>query len=327
MVWRHEVKRSLPARIANRVAAMAGVQNQNNKKIQRWIDESDVVISNTITNGDFLHAFDFSKVRLVLSYVHELEIATGFYTNTNDINFVKKITNRYLVPSKAVATHLINNLAIAGDTILQLNYYVPFTGNAGPAVTKTGATFVVGLIGTLDWRKGADILTVMVAYFFKKHPEADLLFVWKGVDKNSIECKRINYELKKLNLGAKLRFETASKEVDDFYQAIDILLLISKEDPYPLVVLEAASYYKPCICFERAGGAPEFVSNDAGDIVPYLDIEGITDAIYSYYTDRSKSVTKGIQAQARYLYLHYNKDLVASQFNAAVQPDARKQPV
>lgn len=321
LIWKYEVNKALPARIVRKATALAGIQNQNNIKIQQWINESDVVFSNTITNGDFFRAFNFSKVRLVLSYIHELEIATGYYTNKEDVSVVKKITNRFLVPSNAVATHLINNLDIAADTILPLNYYVPITRKPGIPTIKNGEAFVVGLIGTLDWRKGADILTVIIADFFRKYPQANVLFVWKGADTNSIECQRIAYELKKLNLSAKLRFEPPSKEVNDFYNAIDILLLVSKEDPYPLVVLEAASNYKPCICFDNAGGAPEFVSNDAGDIVPYLDIGSISNTIYNYYTEPQILRAKGVTAQSKYLSMHCNKDVIATQFSAAVQQE------
>ena len=50
--------------------------------------------------------------------------------------------------------------------------------------------------------------------------------------------------------------------------------MISREDPYPLVCLEAASVGKPIICFADAGGMPEFVEEDCGFVVPYLDIDG-----------------------------------------------------
>ena len=47
----------------------------------------------------------------------------------------------------------------------------------------------------------------------------------------------------------------------------------SREDPFPLVNLEAAFFEKPVLCFEDSGGTPELVENDAGFVVPYLDIE------------------------------------------------------
>ena len=52
----------------------------------------------------------------------------------------------------------------------------------------------------------------------------------------------------------------------------DIHLLPSREDPYPLVVLDAAGFAIPTICFSDAGGTPEFVENDCGYCVAYGDL-------------------------------------------------------
>jgi len=314
LVWKKPGTQNILQRIRRRLNASLQYKNRNQKKIQRWIDESDFVVSNTITNGDFLQAFNFSKVKLVLSYIHELEIATQFFTNKQDVKAVTSVSDHFFVPSRAVALHLMNNLNIPEERVSHLNYYIPLAESAGSSPVNNARTFIVGLIGTLDWRKGADILTVIVKSFFTKYPDADLLFVWKGADKNGIEYERIISELRKLHLFDKVRFDPPSPEVNDFYQSINVLLLISKEDPYPLVVLEAANNFKACICFKDAGGAPEFVKEDAGEVVPYLNIEDLTNRIFTYYNDRNTGIEKGKVAYSRYLALHFNKELILSQF-------------
>lgn len=47
----------------------------------------------------------------------------------------------------------------------------------------------------------------------------------------------------------------------------------------PLVYLEAATAGKPIICFADGGGMPEFVEEDCGIVVPYLDISAIADCM------------------------------------------------
>jgi len=37
--------------------------------------------------------------------------------------------------------------------------------------------------------------------------------------------------------------------------------------------LEAAALGLPVLCFDEAGGMPEFVEQDAGRVVPYLDVD------------------------------------------------------
>jgi len=317
LVWRPSFRPGVFDRAMHKAGRLLKLRTANEKMIQTWIDDSDCIISNTITNGDFLACFDFSKNKKVFSYVHELEMATHWYTNKKDIEAVKAVTRHYLAPSAAVAGHLTGNLQIPPDNISILNYYIPFAGDE-PGTVKKNTKFVVGLVGTLDWRKGADILTVVVSSLFKKNPAPDLQFVWKGADTKSIDCERIVYELHKMGLGNKVRFEPPDKNVAPFYQSIDLLLLLSKEDPYPLVVLEAAGNYKPCICFDKAGGAPEFVGADAGEVIPYLDIELLTEKLLLYYTDRERCIQKGNAAHEKYLAKHFNPALIMSQFNSAL---------
>jgi glycosyltransferase involved in cell wall biosynthesis len=67
----------------------------------------------------------------------------------------------------------------------------------------------------------------------------------------------------------------------DYMAAADVFVLTSREDPYPLVCLEAAALEKPIVCFEGGGGTPEFVEADCGFVVPYLDIIGMADRVIS----------------------------------------------
>jgi len=46
-------------------------------------------------------------------------------------------------------------------------------------------------------------------------------------------------------------------------------------------MLEAAGLGIPTVCFDRAGGAPEFCADGCGVVVPYLDIQVMGEAIRS----------------------------------------------
>ena len=319
LVWQQQAPNSLLKKATARLLKKLKVPDENNRQIQAWLNESDVVISNTITNGDFLKAFNLSAVKLLLTYVHELEVATGFFTTAENVQVVKKTSNRFLVPCNAVQQHLTSNLGIAENNISLLNYYIPFATNNKPVALGSNPVFRAGLVGTLDWRKGADILPLLVAAFYKKYPGINLLFVWKGANKDTVEFERACYELKKLNLLQKVVFDERSAGMDAFYQSVDVLVLLSKEDPYPLVVLEAACNNKPTICFDGAGGAPEFVQDDAGTVVPFLGIELMADTLFAYCSNHQQCIQKGIAANSRYHALHNNKQLIFNQFNSALK--------
>ena len=72
--------------------------------------------------------------------------------------------------------------------------------------------------------------------------------------------------------------------------------MVSREDPFPLVCLETATLGKPVICFADAGGMPEFVENDSGFVVPYLDIEAVAERILELYANPSLREEMGASA-------------------------------
>jgi glycosyltransferase involved in cell wall biosynthesis len=290
-------------------------KNVNQELIQQWINDSDIVVSNTITNGSLLKEFSF-KNKILISYVHELQMSSETFTNENERGFVLEKTNVYGVPSNTVKEFLETEYSINPKRIGKLNYYIPNLHDCDSIATNPdSSTFKVGIIGTLDWRKGAEVLPVIVLDYFNKYTSSKVVFVLMGADQYSDYYKILINYLKKINHLDKVVFKHASRNVKDFYQSIDVLLLCSKEDPYPLVVLEAASLNKPCICFSDAGGAPEFVQNDAGSSVPYLDINKLNNVIYEYYSNKNLCIIKGNIAYRRFMEEHNNEKLVLQQFN------------
>lgn len=75
--------------------------------------------------------------------------------------------------------------------------------------------------------------------------------------------------------------------------------MISREDPYPLVNLEVAALAKPIICFRNSGGSQEFVENDAGFIVSYLDVEKMADKIIYLFNNQNIGIMLGQNAKEK----------------------------
>jgi glycosyltransferase involved in cell wall biosynthesis len=75
--------------------------------------------------------------------------------------------------------------------------------------------------------------------------------------------------------------------------------MCSREDPAPLVVFEAASVGVPTVCFHGAGGAPEFVSDDAGICVTNRDTLMMANAVVRLLETLTLRVTLGKCARQR----------------------------
>ena len=146
--------------------------------------------------------------------------------------------------------------------------------------------FVVCSSGTTDWRKGADLVVQIGKNVFSK-TTAPIYFIWIGGDKEGLEFQKLYYDLTKLNLQNKIHFLGTKENPLEYFAMADVFMLCSREEPVGIVALEAASLGKPILCFDQAGGMPEFVEDDCGFILPYLDLDAMADHIIRLQKDRT----------------------------------------
>jgi len=294
------------------------------KKIKSLLSGVDFVISNTITNGDILPFIKEHCKAPVISYVHELKMATDYFSKDKYVQQVVQLSDHFLVPSYSVKCFLQNTYSITDKKISVINSYIPSIKPADihdkegfKKENKIHASFIVGSVGTTDWRKSPDIFIQVAVHALKMQPEAEIQFIWKGAKKNSLEYKRLLYDIEKLQLTGKILLLEHSEEVSVFYSSIDLFVLTSREDPYPLVVLEAAANKVPSVCFSDAGGAAEFIEADAGAVVEYLNIISMAKQLLNYYNDRELILKHGSTAFEKVRKLHQDKELILEQIETA----------
>jgi glycosyltransferase involved in cell wall biosynthesis len=278
----------------------------------------DIVLSNTITNGDILPEVRKHFKGRIVSYIHELEMATSFFTSEKALQKVLNISDLFLVPSKAVQEHLIQNLSVSTGKICYLPYYIPSTDTH--ILSKSASNFLVAGLGTSDWRKSPDLFIIAAKLFFTSRPDANAVFVWQGAIKNTVEYDRLQYDVKQAGLTGRIIFNEPISNVNEFLASVHLLLLTSREDPYPLVVLEAANNQVPTVCFNKAGGSPDFVRESGGGcVVEYLNVTDFAAAITAYYDNRTQLLQDGEKASRHLALTHNSKDYIQRYFSIAME--------
>ena len=131
---------------------------------------------------------------------------------------------------------------------------------------------VVGGVGTMDWRKGPDLFVQLAAMVTRRVPDLDVHFVWAGGDTAGPTRGGLLMDARRLGLGDRIRFVGPLERPAQLFAAMDVFALTSREDPFPLVMLEAAAAGIPFVCFAGGGGASEFADPDAGRVAAYLDL-------------------------------------------------------
>jgi len=291
---------------------------------EKLLEGIDCIFSNTIVNGKVLKEKNVFSSIPVVSYIHELATVTAMTTTKETLEAVLKSSNLFLTPCKTVEDFIVSSFSIKQSRIARLNYFMPTTTAVSAVEIKTfkdnhniSASFIVGSLATLEWRKGADIFLQVVSSFFSEYPNEDAKFLWMG---NYSENERLKflYDAAKLNITDKILLLPSSASVEIFWNAVDVLLLPSREDPYPVVVMEAAAHKVPAICFENAGGAPEFIGTDAGTVVSYLDSAKMSDSVFNYYHQPDLLKVHGKNAFEKVKKLHGDKEFIKKQFEEAL---------
>lgn len=284
-----------------------------------FLNNFDFIISNTITNGDVLKTIRENYTGKIISYIHELEIAAIAFTNEKSVLKLIESSTSFWVPSSIVNNFLVNKLNILQEDISLMPYYIPQNSSDLKLKENINQEFIVGACGTIDWRKGADLFIVIAKQLYIKYPKASIVFLWAGA-LSGIDLDRLKYELRKCDLEHKVIFQLSSSDLTDFYSNINLFLLPSREDPYPLVILEAAKFSIPSICFNDVCGSKDFIlSSNGGVIVPFLDINKVVETIITFYENVDSTKQMGGNANTYLKKTHSNDKYVYDKFKELLE--------
>lgn len=249
----------------------------------------DLVYANTAATWRQVAALPDRSVPLIW-HIHEMPYALQLLLGDHRPSQTLLSSCRFVAVSQSVVNALVEHLSVASDDIDLVRGFVVEHALARPerlaarrrVLASLGwppNTYVVGGCGVLDWRKGADLFLQVAAHCRQQVLAGSIRFLWVGSEPNGVEALRFAHDLKALNLEDICLHIPSTAHVRDYYCAMDVFALTSREDPYPLVMLEAGMQGVPTICFAGAGGGPEFVEEDAGIVVPYLDLSAFAEAV------------------------------------------------
>lgn len=151
------------------------------------------------------------------------------------------------------------------------------------------ASGVVGACGTVNERKGADLWLQVAEKVRQRRP--DVRFRWVG-ERKSAWPDDVD--------GAEFTGPLASPY--PALAAMDVFTLPSREDAFPLVVLEAMALARPVVAFDVGGVRDQL--GDSGVLVPAGDTAAMADAVVDLLDHPETAAALGAAAQARVTELY-----------------------
>lgn len=155
---------------------------------------------------------------------------------------------------KSKTTILPNGIAIPSEVPQQLNLIRRVT-----------------FCSRLDKRKGVEKF-INLAETFK---ESNLVFEIYGPDNGELEL--VENEIQKRNIGNVLKYggPLPSSEVPNMLQEVDLLILPSKDEPFPMVILESLAVGTPVLVMPSCGIANQLADFEATFVAKSEDQNGI----------------------------------------------------
>ena len=267
------------------------VARQQEIRAQLALDSIDLVLVNTVAGSHWFRQLAIPDKTPVVSFVHELDMSVRIYSRPDELAYLLGRTTHLLAVSKATARYYEQEHGFDPSRIMlytlidtpSLQRNVKLAREQPSIYTSLGLpanALVVGGCGNAEWRKGNDLFITLARQVIgraeaKTQP---IHFVWVGMPLGTLHDDLL-LDIRKAGLAAQVHLIPPTPDVLRYMSRFDVFVLCSREDPYPLVVFEAGLCEVPVVCFEGAGGSPELVETDGGFVVPYLDLDAMSNRV------------------------------------------------
>lgn len=280
------------------------------KDFKGFIDETygskkiDFIYANTIATA--CSATQIKEVLSVplISHIHELQFSLDLYARKSEKENLLKSSDGIIACSQAVKDNLVEgdpSLAskttvihsfVDNESVLKL-YKNSIAESIKEEFKLPKDAILAGACGNAEWRKGLDIFISLVNAIKQKETKQKIHFVWIGLKAEGTYYEQIMYDVRKMGISEYVTFINPTPKAVEIINALDVFVVSSREDPFPLVMLEAALCKKPILGFKNTGGCSEFVKDEAGILAAYLDVEGMAENLLYLADNKEIREAKG----------------------------------
>lgn len=220
-------------------------------------------------------------------------------------HFSEKFVDRFLVVSDVLRDKMIRRHGIPAEKVIRIHngievdHYLPQdqSGLREGIRRKFDVgedTLLIGAIGRLVWQKGFEHLVQAVPKVMNKFPQTKVLIVGEGPLRDNLEALA-----QKLRIEKHIIFANFRSDVKEILSALDILIVPSLLEGFPMVTLEGMAMAKPIIATAIDGIREQIIDLKSGILIPPRDPDAITDAIIRLRKDRNFAQNLGLEARLR----------------------------
>jgi glycosyltransferase involved in cell wall biosynthesis len=194
----------------------------------------------------------------------------------------EKIFDQFICVSDYLADYLIQQRGLDRTKVktiyngVDLDYFkaTPESPPIKNEFPRKGEQILIGAIGRLVAEKGLEYLLEGIPDVLKRFPQAKVLLVGDGPLKAHLERRVISLGLKE-----RIIFTGFRSDIREILSCLDILILPSLLEGFPMIILEAMAMAKTIIASDIPGIREQIKDGTSGILVPAKDSKALAAAI------------------------------------------------
>jgi glycosyltransferase involved in cell wall biosynthesis len=219
--------------------------------------------------------------------------------------FSERSVDRFLVVSDVLRDKIIRGRGILAEKVIriyngiEIDHYLLQEQNGSRKKIRIefsveDETLFIGAIGRLVWQKGLEYLVQAIPKVLNEFPQAKVLLVGEGPLRDELETLA-----RKLKIEENLIFSGFRKDINEILSAIDILVIPSLLEGFPMITLEGMAMAKPIIATAIDGIKEQIIDGQSGVFIPPRDPYPIADAIIRLGKNKNFAQNLGLEAKRR----------------------------
>jgi glycosyltransferase involved in cell wall biosynthesis len=203
----------------------------------------------------------FDLLAYLVSKLYRVKTVTTVHSKVLGKKLFSYKADRFIAVSNTIREHIIRNFGVNNSKITVINNFVdqselPAKFPVKDLKEKPGIPvnkFILTFLGRLSKEKGIDVLLRTFKNLQNEFTDLVLLLIGDGEEKSFVQDF-----IRQNNLNVKL-IEPV-ENIFDYYNISDIIVLPSRVDPFPVVMLETGMMTKPFIA-SKVDGISEFIED------------------------------------------------------------------
>jgi glycosyltransferase involved in cell wall biosynthesis len=265
---------------------------------------------------DIIHSHHryYDLLAYIVSKIYPVKTITTVHSKVYGKKILSYKAEKIVVVGKNIKQHLIQYFGVDENKISVINNFIdPIQikiSKSKEEVKKelqVKENYIVGYVGRFDIaEKGIDILIKAIPLLIEKEKDIIFVFIGDGKDKKYLVNNTRKFK-------GNIRIIETKKDIYNYMQVFDQIILPSRIDPFPLVMLEAA-YMKIPFIGGNVDGISEFINDGInGLLFAPEDHVDLSNKIISLINDKDKAKILGERLHQKVIN-NFTSDVIVPQY-------------